>query len=242
VRLAGSLLTSYADNSDSYALSTTAAFLGQALTDVAGRNTPATYGNQAASDYNAAGGDFLGALGVANRYNPTLSFYNAFSGIDAINGSQLSGVQQGQAWLNSAASLALLGTGFVESPTPGSVPPVLSTTPAAAPTSVFWSGFDSDVAAQTWAANNGGQTLSTSPFAIGANATRAEAQSASTSFAQSASGNVQVFQPAVGVPVNGIWAQFEYPALLQNPNVSGITYQIFDTSGNVIHTVTTPTR
>jgi hypothetical protein len=119
---------------------------------------------------------------------------------------------------------------------------VLSTTPAAAPTSVFWSGFDSDVAAQTWAANNGGQTLSTSPFAIGANATRAEAQSASTSFAQSASGNVQVFQPAVGVPVNGIWAQFEYPALLQNPNVSGITYQIFDTSGNVIHTVTTPTR
>ena len=133
VRLAGSLFTSYADSSDSYVLGTTAAFIGQALNDIAGRNTPATYVNQAESDYTAQGGGATGALGVANRYNPTLSFYNAFSGIDAINGSQLSGVQQGQAWLGSFATVALLGTGFAETPAaPSPVPPVLQATATAA--------------------------------------------------------------------------------------------------------------
>jgi RHS repeat-associated protein len=53
VRLAGSLFTSYANSSDSYVLGTTAAFIGQALDDIAGRNTPANYVNQAASDYSA---------------------------------------------------------------------------------------------------------------------------------------------------------------------------------------------
>lgn len=112
-------------------------------------------------------------------------------------------------------------------------------------TSVFWSGGGSRTAAETWAANNGGQTLSMSPFAVGENATRAEAQSASVSFAQNASGDVHVFQPAAGqplpgVPINSIWSESEYPALMQNPNVTSITYHIFDDSGSVIQTITVP--
>ena len=79
-----------------------------------------------------------------------------------------------------------------------------------------------------------------SKFSVGENATRAEAQSASTSFAQSASGNVHVFQPAASAPINSIWAQHEFPALMQNPNVSSITYQIIDSSGNIIQTITVP--
>jgi hypothetical protein len=107
-------------------------------------------------------------------------------------------------------------------------------------TSVFWSGYGSQSAAETWAASNGGQTLSTSAFAVGENATQAEVENASISFAKNASGNVQVFQPAAGVPVNGIWAQSEYSALMQNPNVSSITYQIIDDSGSITHTISIP--
>jgi hypothetical protein len=86
-------------------------------------------------------------------------------------------------------------------------------------------------------ANSGGQTLSMSSFAVEENATLEEIQSASTSFARSASGDVQVFQPAAGVPINSVWSQFEYPALLQNPNVTSITYQIINESGSIINTI-----
>ena len=111
---------------------------------------------------------------------------------------------------------------------------------ASGTTSVFWSGFGSRTAAETWATGNGGQTLSMSPFAVGEDATLAETQSASTAFASGASGNIQVFQPAAGVPVEGIWAQYEFPALMQNPNVTTITYNIIDSSGNIISTITVP--
>jgi hypothetical protein len=106
--------------------------------------------------------------------------------------------------------------------------------------SVFWSGYGSRVTAEAWATESGGQTLSMSSFAVSEDATLAEAQSASTAFARSASGDVQVFQPAAGVPINSIWSQFEYPTLLQNPNVNSITFRIFNESGNIINTVFVP--
>jgi len=107
-------------------------------------------------------------------------------------------------------------------------------------TSVFWSGYGSRITAENWAAGSGGQTLSMSSFAIGEDATLAEAQSASTAFARSAVGDIQVFQPAAGVPINSIWSQFEYPTLMQNPNVNSITFQIFNESGNIIKTIFVP--
>ena len=79
-----------------------------------------------------------------------------------------------------------------------------------------------------------------SPFAVGENATLEEIQAASTAFARSASGDVQVFQPAAGIPINSVWAQFEYPALLQNPNVNNITFQIINESGSLFHTIVVP--
>jgi hypothetical protein len=46
---------------------------------------------------------------------------------------------------------------------------------------------------------------------------------ASESFANSASGDVVVFQgPSVGL--NSVWATTEYPALMANPSVTSITY------------------
>ena len=48
---------------------------------------------------------------MVNRYNPTLGFYGASSGIDPIQGTQLSTVQQWSSGLGAAGSTLLLGVG-----------------------------------------------------------------------------------------------------------------------------------
>ena len=78
-------------------------------------------------------------------------------------------------------------------------------------------------------------------FAVGEAAMPQAVQSASLTFAQSATGNVAAFQPASYVPVNSIWATTEYPALLVNPNVTpGMTYNILNESGATICTISCP--
>jgi len=128
-RATGNGLNGYADQSSSYILGTTTAFLGYLFNQSASLMTPSTYENQAAADYNAQGGGFLGGLGVANRYNPTLPFYNVFSGIDAIQGNDLSGMQLAQNGLTAFGSSLLLGSSLATAPatTFADVPPVLST-------------------------------------------------------------------------------------------------------------------
>ena len=79
-----------------------------------------------------------------------------------------------------------------------------------------------------------------SPFAVGEPVSPEAIQRASTSFAQNASGNVHVFQSTAGAPTGGIWAQYEYPALMANPNVTRITYHIINNSGDVIHVIFIP--
>jgi len=106
---------------------------------------------------------------------------------------------------------------------------------AASTTSVFWSGQGTQSAAETWAAANGGTTLS-----VAQNATEAQVTAASASYAANASGNVVVFQSAAGVPVGGQWAQTEYGILMSNQNVTGITYNVINESGATIFTTTIP--
>jgi len=103
-------------------------------------------------------------------------------------------------------------------------------------TSVFWSGPGTQAAAESWAAANGGSTLS-----VAAGATPAEVTAASANFAASASGNVVVFQNAAqGVAVGGTWAQTEFGALMANPSVTGITYNLIDNTGATICTIVCP--
>jgi RHS repeat-associated protein len=101
-------------------------------------------------------------------------------------------------------------------------------------TSVFWSGSDAARgAAENWAAANGGTTLEMS---AGGQATEAATQgadwltearpawvNASSNFANSASGEVQVFQGPL-ISTQSVWATTEYPALMANPNVTGVIY------------------
>ena len=95
---------------------------------------------------------------------------------------------------------------------------------------VFWSGRGTEESATNWAVKNGGKTLATSKFAIGTDATRAETEEASRALAQDAVGNVHVFQGA-DIPENSIWRNVEYPALMNNRNVTGFTYHILDSTG-----------
>ena len=106
----GQSLDNYASTTQS-PMGAGAAFLGYFANLGANAGTPSTYVNQAASDYSAQGGGTLGILGVANRYNPTTGFYSAASGIDAINGNQLSTVQQWSSGLGAGGSTLLLGVG-----------------------------------------------------------------------------------------------------------------------------------
>jgi hypothetical protein len=113
--------------------------LGYLFNQSASVMTPSTYGNQAAADYNAQGGGALGLLGVANRYNPTLPFYNVFSGIDAIQGNDLSGMQLAQNGLTAFGSALLVGSSFAATAATTFVdaPPVLSTTTEASPGTIL---------------------------------------------------------------------------------------------------------
>jgi hypothetical protein len=112
-------------------------------------------------------------------------------------------------------------------------------------TTIFYSGGygNAEAAATSLAESTGGQILATSPYAVAEGASQAEIVDASQALAANASGNVQVVLDAgnivgeSGVPINGVWATTEYPTLMDNPNVSGITYQIIDNNGNVISTI-----
>jgi RHS repeat-associated protein len=103
-------------------------------------------------------------------------------------------------------------------------------------TSVFWSGGNvAKSAAADWASANGGVTLETTPAGQAVeSATQgmdyAQArplwEAASQDFAGQAAGEVHVFQSAAGVSIRSVWATVEYPALMENPSVSGIVYHV----------------
>jgi RHS repeat-associated protein len=106
-------------------------------------------------------------------------------------------------------------------------------------TSVFYTG-GTRATAEAWAAANGGQTMATSAFAVAESATPDVISTAAQGFARSATGNVVVFQPASVVPLNSYWALDEFPALMNNQSVTSITYQLVDSSGNIVQTLLVP--
>jgi hypothetical protein len=125
-RDASSILNYIGDNTDSPTLAGLMGFASY-FTDKAANNvTPSYYVNQAVSDYNAAGGGVTGVLGVGNRYNPTASAYDFFSGYDLITGQTLSGVDRASAGLNTLGGALLLTAGAVDSFQPGTTPPVVA--------------------------------------------------------------------------------------------------------------------
>lgn len=87
---------------------------------------------------------------------------------------------------------------------------------------VFWSGPGTSAAANTWAQANGGSTLDAAE-----NMSLAESRQiidvASRIFAEGASGDVHVFH-GTSVDMGSTWAQVEYPALMDNSNVTNIIY------------------
>jgi hypothetical protein len=79
----------------------------------------------------------------------------------------------------------------------------------------------------------------------------AEVAAASTNYAAAASGNVVVFQTvsqtAEGAQYMNLagnatsnWALYEVPALMSNPSVTGITFNLIDESGSALCTVVRP--
>jgi len=114
---------------------------------------------------------------------------------------------------------------------------------------VFWSGGDAALqAAESFALRNGATTLElsnlslkmTSDSMLGAGADWLTVvrptiwEPASKSFAEGASGVVNVFQNAEGVSIGSVWRQVEYDALLKNPNVTEIKYHVVMPDGSVI--------
>jgi RHS repeat-associated protein len=110
---------------------------------------------------------------------------------------------------------------------------------------VFWSGGSiAEKAAEAYAKQNGGSTLGMTQAGQGLTAatngmdytTQALPlwENASKEFAQSASGEVHVFQRALGVDCQSVWARVEYPTLLNNPNVTKIVYHIIQSDGSVV--------
>ena len=87
---------------------------------------------------------------------------------------------------------------------------------------VFWSGPGTSEAANTWAQANGGNTLDTAE-----NMSLAESRQlidvASRIFAEGANGEVHVFHGTY-VDMGSTWAKVEYPALMDNSNVTNIIY------------------
>lgn len=128
-RGASQVLAAYANSTSSPRLGAGADFLSSIMGMAAANASPASYVNQAGADYNAQGGGALGVLGALNRYNPTKPFYDVSSGIDMINGQQLSGVDRTAAGLNAFGTALLVGTSFARpgaAAPPGDVPPVIT--------------------------------------------------------------------------------------------------------------------
>ena len=105
---------------------------------------------------------------------------------------------------------------------------------------VFWAGgrVAEDAARKLANVNGGaviadtatGRALAQSTANIQA---RAQWLRLSQDFAQSASGEVNVFQNARGVPLDTIWRN-EYEILMKNPNVTGIKYWVVMPNGSVV--------
>jgi hypothetical protein len=57
---------------------------------------------------------------------------------------------------------------------------------------------------------------------------------ASREFATGARGAVHVFQSAYGVARQGIWATVEYPALVENADVTEIIYHVVLEDGRIV--------
>ena len=98
-----------------------------------GMLTPATYFDQAYSDYQAQGGGTLGVLGEMNRYNPVKGIFDAASGIDMINGSQLSTSDRWSQGLTGVGGTLLFGVGIgydiAQPPPTPEAPPVINQPP-----------------------------------------------------------------------------------------------------------------
>jgi hypothetical protein len=78
-----------------------------------------------------------------------------------------------------------------------------------------------------------GRALAQSTVAIPSSEARSQWMSLSQDFARSASGEVNVFHNARGVPLNTMWRN-EYEILLENPNVTGIKYWVVMPDGSVV--------
>ncbi|MGB8933457.1 MAG: RHS repeat-associated core domain-containing protein, partial [Anaeromyxobacteraceae bacterium] len=122
-----------------------------------------------------------------------------------------------------------------------------STSSAQAPTRVFWSGGKvAQRAAEQWASANGGITLEQTmtgkvlaqmgrvlPF----RAMRPLWTWASRRFAEVAAGEVQAIQNAAGVRWPGsVWADTEFPALMESNYVTRIGYQMVEEGGTPVPT------
>jgi hypothetical protein len=86
----------------------------------------------------------------------------------------------------------------------------------------FWSGSEAArQAAREWAAANGASTVE-----MADTATRAEIDAASRIAAERATGEVPVFQSSTRIDLGSTWARIEYPALVQNQNVTEIVFHL----------------
>jgi len=108
---------------------------------------------------------------------------------------------------------------------------------------VFWSGGDAARdAAAAWAQANGATTLEMTQAGQQLTQTtkgldwltqaRPMWVDASQSFAEGAAGDVHAFQSGTrGVSLQSIWAETEYPTLMQNNNVNNIIYHVITPEG-----------
>src|ERR1700691_809946 len=125
--------------------------------------------------------------------------------------------------LGSTAVVALAGTGAVAAG-------------AAEAQYGFYSGEGALQAAQSWqAATPGAQLMATPPAGVDVGA-------AATSYAQSVSGTINIFQNMQVVYSDGAFATNEYGALIQNQNVTGAVLNLVNAGGQVVSSTATPWR
>lgn len=108
---------------------------------------------------------------------------------------------------------------------------------------VFWSGGEqAKNAAETWAKANNATTLEMTSRGIElTNLTKdmpwSQAkpmwQDTSRSFAQQATGEVNVFHNSAGVNIESIWAKDEYVELMKNQNITQINYHVVMPDGKI---------